>query len=72
MGKIKKGLKGLTGNRGCCGYLKIDRDHIVIESQKIEEVLLDGKWVLKKGNLWCQELLGDLCLCYSRAYFLNG
>jgi len=37
--------------------LKIDWDHIVFQSQKgEEEAHLGGKWVLKNGGLWCQEL----------------
>ena len=46
--QLKRDPKGLIENRGYRKYLKIDRDHIVIDSRKIaEDVRFDGKWVLK-------------------------
>jgi len=45
--KIKTNPKGLIGNRGYRRYLKIDRDSMSLDSDKIEyESKFDGKWVL--------------------------
>jgi len=49
--QLKRDPKGLIGNRGYRKYLKIDRDHIVIDQKKIEEdARFDGKWVLKTNR----------------------
>ena len=46
--QLKRDPKGLIGNRGYRKYLKIDRDHIVIDQKKIEgDARFDGKWVLR-------------------------
>jgi transposase len=46
--KLKRDPKALIGNRGYRKYLKIDRDHIRIDPQKVEEdARFDGKWVLQ-------------------------
>jgi transposase len=46
--KLKRDPKALIGNRGYRKYLKIDRDHIRIDPEKIEEdARFDGKWVLQ-------------------------
>ena len=45
--KIKTNPKGLIGNKGYRKYLKIERDSISINQDKIEwESRFDGKWVL--------------------------
>jgi transposase len=46
--KLKRDPKALIGNRGYRKYLKIDRDHIGIDPEKVEEdARFDGKWVLQ-------------------------
>jgi len=45
--KIKAGPKSLIGNRGYRKYLKIERDSVSLDQDKIEyESRFDGKWVL--------------------------
>jgi transposase len=45
--KIKTAPKNLIGNKGYRKYLKIDRDSVSIDQDKIEyESRFDGKWVL--------------------------
>ena len=45
--KIKANPKGLIGNKGYRKYLKIDRDTVSINQDKIDyESRFDGKWVL--------------------------
>ena len=45
--KIKANPKGLIGNKGYRRYLKIDRDTVSINQDKIDyESRFDGKWVL--------------------------
>jgi transposase len=45
--KIKANPKGLIGNKGYRKYLKIDRDSVSINQDKIDyEFRFDGKWVL--------------------------
>jgi transposase len=45
--KIKANPKGLIGNKGYRKYLKIDRDSVSINQDKIDyESRFDGKWVL--------------------------
>jgi transposase len=45
--KIKTGPKSLIGNKGYRKYLKIDRNSVRIDKEKIEyESRFDGKWVL--------------------------
>ena len=45
--KIKTGPKSLIGNRGYRKYLKIERQSVSIDKEKIEyESRFDGKWVL--------------------------
>ena len=46
--KLKRDPKALIGNRGYRKYLKMDRGHIRIDPQKVEEdARFDGKWVLQ-------------------------
>jgi len=45
--RIKAGPKSLIGNRGYRKYLKIERDSVSLDQDKIEyESRFDGKWVL--------------------------
>jgi transposase len=45
--KIKTGPKSLIGNRGYRKYLKIERDSVSLDQDKIDyESRFDGKWVL--------------------------
>ena len=45
--KIKTGPKSLIGNKGYRKYLKIERESVSIDKEKIEyESRFDGKWVL--------------------------
>lgn len=49
--KLEKNPKGLIGNKGYRKYLKINRDQISLNQQKIEEESrFDGKWVLKTNT----------------------
>jgi len=46
--KIKSNPQSLVGNKGYRKYLKMDRDTVSLNEQKIEgEKRFDGKWVLK-------------------------
>jgi len=46
--KITTSPKSLVGNKGYRKYVKLDRDAVAINQQKIEEeARYDGKWVLK-------------------------
>jgi transposase len=46
--KLSTSPKSLVGNKGYRKYLKLDRDTVSINQQKIEEeARYDGKWVLK-------------------------
>jgi len=49
--KIKKGPKKLVGNKGYRKYLKIKRDSVTIDQDKIDfDSRFDGKWVLKTNT----------------------
>jgi transposase len=49
--KIKKAPKRLIGNKGYRKYLKIERDSVTIDQDKIEfDSRFDGKWVLKTNT----------------------
>lgn len=49
--KIKKGPKKLVGNKGYRKYLKIKRDSVTVDQDKIEfDSRFDGKWVLKTNT----------------------
>ena len=46
--KIKRGPKGLVGNKGYRKYLKVAKDSVAIDVEKVEkEARFDGKWVLR-------------------------
>lgn len=45
--QLKKGPKSLVGNKGYRKYLKVDKDSVRIDMDKVEyESRFDGKWVL--------------------------
>jgi transposase len=49
--KLTTSPKSLVGNKGYRKYLKLDRDTVSINQQKIEEeARYDGKWVLKTNT----------------------
>jgi transposase len=49
--QIKKDPKALVGNKGYRKYLRLDRDHITIDQDKIDaDQRFDGKWVLKTNT----------------------
>ena len=49
--QLKKNPKALIGNKGYRKYLKLDRDHLRLDQDKIdEEERFDGKWVLRTNT----------------------
>ena len=49
--QLKKNPKALIGNKGYRRYLKLDRDHLRLDQDKIDgEERFDGKWVLKTNT----------------------
>lgn len=49
--KLKTNPKSLVGNKGYRKYLKLDRDTVAVNLEKIEEEAhYDGKWVLKTNT----------------------
>jgi transposase len=49
--QLQRDPKALIGNRGYRKYLKLDREDIAIDPEKIEkEARFDGKWVLKTNT----------------------
>ncbi len=49
--KLKSNPKSLVGNKGYRKYLKLDRETVTVNQEKIEEeVRYDGKWVLKTNT----------------------
>jgi transposase len=49
--KLKSDPKSLVGNKGYRKYLKLDRETVAINQDKIEEdARYDGKWVLKTNT----------------------
>jgi len=49
--KLKSNPKSLVGNKGYRKYLKLDRETVAINQDKIEEeARYDGKWVLKTNT----------------------
>ena len=51
--KLKGGAKSLIGNKGYRKYLKVDKETVEIDEQKIEsESIFDGKWVLQTNLNW--------------------
>jgi transposase len=49
--QLKKSPKALIGNKGYRKYLKLDRDHLRLDQEKIdEEERFDGKWVLRTNT----------------------
>jgi hypothetical protein len=49
--KLRSNPKALIGNKGYRRYLKVDRDHLAFDQEKIEEeARFDGKWVLRTNT----------------------
>jgi hypothetical protein len=49
--KLKTNPKSLVGNKGYRKYLKLDRETVSVNQEKIEEdARYDGKWVLKTNT----------------------
>lgn len=49
--KLQKNPKALIGNKGYRRYLKLNRDHLCLDQEKIdEEERFDGKWVLQTNT----------------------
>ena len=49
--KLRSNPKALIGNKGYRRYLKVDRDHLTLHQEKIEEeARFDGKWVLRTNT----------------------
>jgi transposase len=49
--KIPKGPKGLVGNKGYRGYVKIEKDSTSIDVEKVKaEARFDGKWILRTNT----------------------
>jgi len=49
--QLKKNPKALIGNKGYRKYLKLDRDHLRLDQDKIDgEERFDGKWVLRTNT----------------------
>jgi transposase len=49
--KLKSNPKSLVGNKGYRKYLKLDRETVTVNQEKIEEeARYDGKWVLKTNT----------------------
>ena len=49
--KLKSNPKSLVGNKGYRKYLKLDRETVAVNQEKIEEeARYDGKWVLKTNT----------------------
>ena len=49
--KLKTNPKSLVGNKGYRKYLKLDRETVTVNQEKIEEeARYDGKWVLKTNT----------------------
>jgi transposase len=54
--QLKKSPKALIGNKGYRRYLKLDRDHLRLNQEKIDEQeRFDGKWVLKTNTSFSPE-----------------
>ena len=54
--KLQQAPKSLIGNKGYRRYLKLTRDQIRIDQQKIEDdARFDGKWVLKTNTSFSPE-----------------
>ena len=54
--QIRKGPKALVGNEGYRKFLKVDKDSIHIDLDKVkEEERFDGKWVLTTNTNWSSD-----------------
>lgn len=57
--QLKGGEKSLIGNKGYRKYLKIEKESMAIDMDKVkEEVRFDGKWVLRTNTKWSAEKVG--------------
>ena len=53
---LRGGQKALIGNKGYRKYLKIEKDSMSVDPEKVEEeARFDGKWVLKTNTNWSSE-----------------
>lgn len=51
--KLKSGPKSLIGNKGYRKYLKVDKEAVEIDEEKIKsEAIFDGKWILQTNLNW--------------------
>jgi transposase len=49
--KLRRGARGLIGNKGYRKYLKLDKKSVTLDRRKIEEERrLDGKWILQTNT----------------------
>lgn len=49
--QLEKGAKKLIGNKGYRKYVKVEKDTICIDSEKVKsEARFDGKWILQAFN----------------------
>jgi transposase len=54
--QLKGGQKALIGNKGYRKYLKIGKDSMSVDPDKVEEeAKFDGKWVLRTNTNWSAE-----------------
>lgn len=54
--RLRKDPKSLVGNKGYRKYLTVDREHIAVNRQKIEdEARFDGKWVIRTNTTFSPE-----------------
>jgi hypothetical protein len=64
--KIRKGPKGMIGNKGYRRYLKVSRGSNGIDCEKVkEEARFDGKWVLQTNTDMTAE---DIALKYKELW----
>lgn len=65
-GKLKNGPKALIGNKGYRKYLKVDKETIEIDEEKIKsEAIFDGRWVLQTNMNWPA---GQIALKYKELW----
>jgi len=54
--QLKGGQKALIGNKGYRKYLRIEKDSMYVDMDKVEEeARFDGKWVLRTSTNWSAE-----------------
>ena len=63
--KLKSDPKSLVGNKGYRKYLKLDRESVAINQDKIQEdARYDGKWVLKTNTTLTAEQVALKYKCH--------